>query len=149
VDRPSWETCQQFPVPSLGHATCSTASLCPWNNSHQSSLNSVTTNAQSSSITRSATHYFLMSTFGARSGSLKLKKPRLVFRQHWSSAILITTSCMWTLTLKSSLSSVKQNACPVSESTFLSLQRLSCFRRRSLSTITTSFSSFSVSMTAS
>jgi hypothetical protein len=148
VDLLSWETCQLFLAPSLGHVTCSIASQCQWNNSHQSSLSSVTINAQSSNTTRSATLYFPMSTSGARSGSLKLRRRRLVFRQPWLSAILITTSCMWTSTLKFSLWSVRQNACPVSELTFLSQQRLFCSRKRSSSTTTTSFSSFCVSMTA-
>lgn len=131
-------TCPLFLAQSPGHATSSIASPSPWNNSLPNSPSKRTTNAPSSNTTRSATLSSLMSTCGDKSGSKKLIRPKLACKPLLSFVTPTTTNCMLTSILRSSHSSVRLNACPVSESTFPKALRLSSYKKRNSSTTTLS-----------
>lgn len=144
-----WETYLQSLAPSLGPAISSTEYLFLWNSSRQNSPNWDNTRPQLNNSTRLAIPCSLTNTCGAPSGPSRSKRQRLVSKPRWSSVTPTTTSSTSTSTLKFLPSSVRQSVSVVLESTFPSQPKSSYCKKKSSSTTTISFSSFSESTTES
>lgn len=142
IIHPLWEISPLLLVALLGQDICSTEFQALWSNSHNHSSDKRSQRNLWRCTTRLGTLYSHSSTFGDKSGLMRLKRQRLDFRLLLLSDILITISCMWTSTQKSLPWLRKPNVSQELVLIFQRVQRSSYFKKTNSKCTTMNFTSY-------